>query len=92
MKIFGITGNKNSGKTHLIERLVVEMCNQGLSVSTIKHAHHDADIDQPGRDTYRHREAGARQVVLATKNRLAIMTESLNRPNKTLEEICLSSV
>tara|TARA_Y100000739_G_C20539786_1_gene432991 strand:- start:322 stop:828 length:507 start_codon:yes stop_codon:yes gene_type:complete len=87
MKIFGITGNKNSGKTHLTERLVTTMCNRGLSVSTIKHAHHDADIDQPGRDTYRHRKAGAQQVVLSTKNRLAIMTENLNRTDKTLKEI-----
>ena len=87
MKLFGITGNKNSGKTHLIERLVNEISKRGFSVSTIKHAHHDADIDKPGRDTYRHRKAGARQVVLSTKNRLAIMTENLDSPGKTLEEI-----
>ena len=87
MKVFGITGNKNSGKTHLIERLVAEMKNRGLLVSTIKHAHHGADIDKLGSDTYRHREAGAQQIVLSTKNRLVIMTENSNRSDKTLEEI-----
>jgi len=64
MKIFGVTGWKNSGKTGLMERLITEFTARGLSVSSIKHAHHSFDIDHPGRDSYRHRDAGARQVLL----------------------------
>ena len=87
MKIFGITGNKNTGKTHLIERVIEEIISRGLSVSTIKHAHHDTDIDSPGRDSYRHRTAGAKQVALSTKNRLAIMTELDNSIEISLQDI-----
>ena len=58
MKVFGIVGWKNAGKTGLMERLVTEITGQGFSVSTIKHAHHAFDIDQPGKDSFRHREAG----------------------------------
>ena len=75
MKIFGVTGWKNSGKTGLMERLITEFTARGLSVSSIKHAHHSFDIDHPGRDSYRHREAGARQVLLASRNRWALMHE-----------------
>ena len=87
MKIFGITGNKNTGKTHLIERVIAEIISRGLSVSTVKHAHHDTDIDSPGRDSYRHRTAGAKQVALSTKNRLAIMTEIHNSIEISLQDI-----
>lgn len=58
MKIFGVTGWKNSGKTGLMERLITEFTKRGLTVSSIKHAHHSFDIDHPGRDSYRHRDAG----------------------------------
>jgi molybdopterin-guanine dinucleotide biosynthesis adapter protein len=75
MKVFGITGWKNTGKTTLTERLVAEMVGRGLRVSTVKHAHHDAQIDQPGRDSHRHRMAGAGQVILASPRRWALMTE-----------------
>ena len=75
MRIYGITGWKNAGKTTLMERLVAEITARGFAVSTVKHAHHDADIDQPGRDSYRHRAAGARQVILASPRRWALMTE-----------------
>lgn len=75
MKVFGITGWKNSGKTGLIERLVVELSGRGLVVSTIKHAHHNADVDHEGTDTYRHRAAGAKQVILSSPKRWAKMTE-----------------
>ncbi|SFB72315.1 molybdopterin-guanine dinucleotide biosynthesis protein B [Tropicimonas isoalkanivorans] len=75
MKLYGITGWKNSGKTGLVERIVTEICSRGHSVSTIKHAHHDADVDQPGRDSHRHRQAGAREVLLATPHRWALMHE-----------------
>ena len=75
MKIYGVIGWKNAGKTSLIERLVAEITARGFSVSTVKHVHHDVDLDQPGKDTFRHRQAGAREVVLASRHRLALMAE-----------------
>jgi molybdopterin molybdotransferase len=75
MKVFGIVGWKNSGKTGLVERLVSEITARGLRVSTVKHAHHRVDVDQPGRDSHRHREAGAVEVMLASRNRWALMHE-----------------
>lgn len=75
MKIFGVVGWKNAGKTGLMERLVAEFTARGLSVSTVKHAHHVFDVDQPGKDSYRHREAGAQEVLLASRKRVAIMHE-----------------
>lgn len=75
MNIYGVTGWKNAGKTGLVTRLVAEFTARGLRVSTVKHAHHTADIDQPGRDSYRHREAGAAEVILATPHRWALMHE-----------------
>ena len=75
MKIYGVTGWKNAGKTGLMERLVAEITSRGLSVSTIKHAHHSFDVDHPGKDSHRHRVAGAHEVLLASKNRIALMQE-----------------
>ena len=75
MKIYGIIGYKNAGKTTLVERLVTEITARGFSVSTVKHAHHAFDLDQPGKDTFRHRQAGARQVMMATGTRWVLMTE-----------------
>ena len=75
MRVFGVTGWKNTGKTTLTERLVVEMVGRGLRISTIKHAHHDTEIDHPGRDSYRHRQAGAGQVIVSSPRRWALMTE-----------------
>lgn len=75
MKVFGITGWKNSGKTVLVERLVAVLSRRGLAVSTVKHAHHDFDVDQPGKDSHRHRAAGAAQVMVASGQRWALMTE-----------------
>ncbi|MDQ7070060.1 MAG: molybdopterin-guanine dinucleotide biosynthesis protein B [Rhodobacterales bacterium] len=75
MKIYGITGWKNAGKTGLMERLVAEFCARGLSVSTVKHAHHTFDVDQKGKDSYRHRDAGAREVLLASGTRWVLMNE-----------------
>jgi molybdopterin-guanine dinucleotide biosynthesis protein B len=75
MKVYGIIGWKNSGKTGLMERLVAEITARGHSVSTVKHVHHDVDLDQPGKDSYRHRAAGAREVVLASRHRFALMAE-----------------
>ena len=90
MKIYGVTGGKNTGKTGLIERLVKEFVIRGVTVSTIKHAHHDTDIDQPGRDSHRHREAGAHQVVLSSKHRWAVMTELRDAPEADLKSIIRS--
>ena len=75
MRVYGVIGWKNSGKTSLMERLVAEITGRGFSVSTVKHVHHDVDLDQPGKDTYRHRTAGAREVVLASAGRFALMVE-----------------
>jgi molybdopterin-guanine dinucleotide biosynthesis protein B len=75
VKVYGVIGWKNAGKTGLMERLVAEITRRGLSVSTVKHVHHDVDLDQPGKDTFRHRAAGAREVVLASARRHAILTE-----------------
>ncbi len=70
MKTFGIVGRQNSGKTHLVVRLVAEFRRRGQSVSTIKHTHHhDIELDSPGKDSYRHREAGAREVLVASDHR-----------------------
>lgn len=75
MRVYGVTGWKNTGKTTLTERLVAEMVGQGLRISTVKHAHHATEIDHPGRDSHRHREAGAGQVIVASPVRWALMTE-----------------
>lgn len=87
MRVYGITGWKNSGKTHLVTRLVTELTARGFTVSTIKHAHHDADIDQPGRDSHRHRMAGAQEVLLATPHRWALMHELRDAPEPGLDDL-----
>lgn len=82
MKVCGIVGWKNSGKTSVIERLVREMTQRGLTISTLKHAHHDVDLDHPGTDAFRHRMAGATEVVLASANRFAVLHENrLHEPD-----------
>jgi molybdopterin-guanine dinucleotide biosynthesis protein B len=73
--LMGITGYKNSGKTTLLTRLVEHFHNDGLTISTLKHAHHQAQIDQAGTDSMAHREAGAHQVLLVSPHRLALMEE-----------------
>jgi molybdopterin-guanine dinucleotide biosynthesis adapter protein len=75
MKVIGIVGWKNNGKTTLVVRLVEHLAARGLRVSTVKHAHHEVDLDRPGKDTYRHREAGAAEVMLATSRRWALVHE-----------------
>ena len=87
MKLYGVTGWKNSGKTVLMERLVAEFTRRGVSVSTIKHAHHDTDIDHPGRDSFRHREAGAHEVVVSSPNRWALMHELRGAGEPKLEDL-----
>ena len=75
MKVVGFAGFSGSGKTTLVERLIPALKSRGLRVSVIKHAHHTFDIDQPGKDTWRHRQAGAFEVVVASDRRLALMRE-----------------
>lgn len=87
MRVFGITGWKNTGKTTLTERLVADMTRRGLRVSTVKHAHHAADMDHPGRDSHRHRLAGAGQVILASPLRWALMTELRDAAEPPLDDL-----
>lgn len=85
MRIYGVVGWKNAGKTGLMERLVTELTARGLSVSTVKHAHHSFDVDHPGKDSHRHRVAGATEVLLASRNRFALMHELRDAPEPPLE-------
>jgi len=87
MKIYGVVGWKNAGKTTLVERLVAEIAGRGFSVSTVKHTHHKVDVDQKGKDSFRHRQAGARQVILSSSVRWAIMTELRGTPEAPLKEL-----
>ena len=87
MKVFGIVGYKNAGKTGLMERLVAEISARGFSVSTVKHAHHSFDVDHPGKDSYRHRAAGAHQVLLSSRQRWALMTELRDQDEAALEAL-----
>lgn len=87
MKVWGIVGWKNSGKTGLMERLVAEFVARGLSVSTVKHAHHGFDVDQPGKDSYRHRQAGATEVLLSSRKRFALMHEHRGTEEPELKEL-----
>lgn len=87
MKLYGVTGWKNNGKTGLMERLVAAFCARGLTVSTLKHAHHATDVDQPGTDSHRHRSAGASEVLLASPRRVAIMQELRGAPEPSLTEL-----
>lgn len=87
MRLYGVTGWKNAGKTGLMERLVTEITGRGFTVSTIKHAHHAFDVDHPGRDSYRHRAAGASEVLLASRKRIAQMTELRGAEEPELEDL-----
>jgi len=78
--VFGVVGWKNSGKTTLVERLVGEFVRRGWRVSTVKHAHHSVDVDHAGTDSFRHRAAGASEVVLVGGQRYAIMREQQEAP------------
>ena len=86
MIVFGVAGWSGSGKTTLIEKLIPELKGRGLDVSVIKHAHHGFDLDRPGKDSYRHREAGATRVLMLSEQRWVLMHEMRNAPEPTLEE------
>lgn len=85
--VFGVTGWKNSGKTTLLTRLVAELTRRGHRVATVKHAHHAFDIDQPGTDSFRHREAGACEVLIVSGHRWALMHELREEEEPPLEEM-----
>jgi len=87
MKIIGIVGWKNSGKTTLVTQLVASLTARGFDVSTVKHAHHDFDVDQEGRDSHRHRRAGAREVLVSSARRWALMHELRGQAEPGLEDL-----
>ncbi len=86
MRVFGFAGWSGSGKTTLIERVIPRLVATGLSVSLIKHAHHRFDVDQPGKDSWRHREAGCAEVLISSGTRWALMHELRGAPEMTLAE------
>jgi molybdopterin-guanine dinucleotide biosynthesis adapter protein len=87
MRAIGFAGWSGAGKTTLIVKLIPELNRRGLSVSTIKHAHHNFDLDQPGKDSYEHRAAGAEEVLVASANRVALMRELRGAPEPSLGEL-----
>jgi len=87
VRVFGITGWKNSGKTTLTERLVSELTARGWRVSTVKHAHHEFDIDRPGADSFRHRVAGASEVAIVSGRRWALMHELRDEGEPAMADI-----
>ena len=87
MNVIGIVGWKNCGKTTLASALIRELSSRGLVVNSIKHAHHRVDVDQPGTDSFQHRDAGAREVLLAGGQRYAIMHELRGEAEPTLKEL-----
>jgi molybdopterin-guanine dinucleotide biosynthesis adapter protein len=86
MKVIGIAGYSGSGKTTLIEKLIPLFVKEGLRVSLIKHAHHEFDLDQPGKDSWRHRHAGCSEVLVSSSRRWAMMHELRGAPEPTLQE------
>src|SRR6201981_1964796 len=87
MRVFGLGSWSGSGKTPLLAALIPELVARGLSVSTIKHAHHEFDVDRPGKDSWRHREAGAPEVMISSARRWALMHELRCDPEPSLDEL-----
>ena len=87
MRLLGIAGWSGSGKTTLVVKLLPELVGRGLSVSTIKHAHHSFDVDKPGKDSYEHRAAGAAEVMVSSAHRWALMHENRNVPEPALDSL-----
>ena len=86
-KVIGVAGFKNAGKTTLVEKLVAELTRRGHRISTVKHAHHSFDIDHEGRDSFRHRAAGASEVAVVSRHRWAIIHELRGDGEPSLDEI-----
>ena len=87
MRLIGLAGWSGAGKTTLMVKLIPALLRRGVSVSTLKHAHHRFDVDQPGKDSYEHRQAGARQVLVASGARWALMTELRTAREPTLRDL-----
>ena len=85
-RVFGFAGWSGSGKTTLIEQVIAELARHGRRVSLIKHAHHGFDVDHPGKDSFRHREAGATEVLISSATRWALMHELRDAPELSLAE------
>jgi molybdopterin-guanine dinucleotide biosynthesis adapter protein len=86
-KVIGVAGFKNAGKTTLVEKLVTELTRRGRRISTVKHAHHSFDIDHEGRDSFRHRRAGASEVAVVSQSRWAIIHESRDDSEPSLHDV-----
>ncbi|HYZ64771.1 MAG TPA: molybdopterin-guanine dinucleotide biosynthesis protein B [Acetobacteraceae bacterium] len=87
MRVIGLAGWSGAGKTTLLRRLIPVLVGQGLRVSTVKHAHHLFDVDQPGKDSWEHRHAGATEVLISSANRWAVMHELRGAPEPSLPEL-----
>src|SRR5579863_4395000 len=85
--VFGLAGWSGSGKTTLLEKLIPALAARGLRVATLKHAHHDFDTDQPGKDSWRHRRAGASEVMVSSSRRWALVHELRGEPEPPLEDL-----
>ena len=88
--VMGLAGWSGSGKTTLAEQLIASLTARGLDVATVKHAHHGFDADTPGKDSYRHRKAGARQVIVSSRARSVIFTENRDRDEAPIEALLAS--
>ncbi len=86
-RVLGLAGWSGSGKTTLIERLIPALTARGLTVSTLKHAHHEFDLDRPGKDSFRHRAAGASEVLVSSAHRWALQHELRGAPEPTSQEL-----
>ena len=86
-RVIGVAGFKNAGKTTLVEKLVMELTRRGRRVATVKHAHHSFDIDHEGRDSFRHRKAGACEVAVVSRHRWAIIHEMGQETEPSLDDI-----
>lgn len=87
MKVFGFAGYSGSGKTTLIEKMIPILVARGLRISLIKHAHHEFDVDRPGKDSYRHRQAGATEILISSRKRWALMHELRDAPEPDLHSL-----
>src|SRR5919197_6385966 len=87
MRIIGLAGWSGSGKTTLLAQVIPRIVARGLKVSTMKHAHHGFDVDQPGKDSYEHRQAGASEVLVSSARRWALMHESRDEPEPGPEQL-----
>jgi molybdopterin-guanine dinucleotide biosynthesis protein B len=87
MRLIGLAGWSGAGKTTLLEKLIPELVGRGFSVSTLKHAHHNFDVDRPGKDSWVHRQAGATEVLISSGKRFALMHELRGAPEPALGEL-----